>query len=120
MGHVHLWSVKLGWTNKFHGWKKRTVDLPTLILPILEKENTGPVYKGIKEAYGAAKKVLGRELTYKDLTETTFNTIILDWEKRLRSKTLKTYKYHLSLIAKAAYDRKLIYYQYKPLKKWRV
>jgi len=114
-------SGQLSWDEliNFMGGKKSTVDLPTLILPILEKENTAPVYKGIKEAYGAAKKVLGRELTYKDLTETTFNTIILDWKKRLRSKTLKTYKYHLGLIAKAAYDRKLIYYQYKPLKKWR-
>lgn len=114
-------SGQLSWDEliNFMDGKKRTLDLPSLIMPILEKENTGPVYKGIREAYGAAKKVLGRELTYKDLTETSFNTIILDWKKRLRSKTLKTYKYHLGLIAKAAYYRKLIYYQYKPLKKWR-
>ena len=73
-------SGQLSWDEliNFMGGKKSTVDLPTLILPILEKENTAPVYKGIREAYGAAKKVLGRELTYKDLTETTFNTIILD------------------------------------------
>ena len=40
-------------------------------------------------------------------------------EKRLRSATLKTYKYHFGIIINEAYDKKLTPYKYEPLKKWR-
>ena len=61
------------------------------------------MYSGIKDAYGAAK-VLGRDLNFKDFNEGTFNKIIMDWKSRL-SATVKTYKYHLGLIATAAYKK---------------
>ena len=40
-------SGQLSWDEliNFMGGKKNTVDLPALILPILEKENTAPVYR---------------------------------------------------------------------------
>ena len=49
---------QLSWDEliNFMGAKKSTVDLPTLILHVLEKENTAHEYNGIKEAYGTAKK----------------------------------------------------------------
>ena len=71
------------------------------------------------DAYGAAREVLGRDLTFKDLNEDTFDKIIKNWKSRLRSATVKTYKYHLGILANEAYKKRLIEYKYVALDKWR-
>lgn len=100
------------------GGAKPNMDVLAFCNTILKNETTDQMYSGIKDAYGAAKKVLGRDLNFKDFNEGTFNKIIMDWKSRLRSATVKTYKYHLGLIATAAYKKRLTEYNYIPLKKW--
>ena len=101
------------------GGSKPKMDLMSFINTILKDNNTDQIYKGVKDVYGAAKKVLGREVTFKDLNFNTTNKLIIDWKDRLRSATLKTYKYHWGLIVNTAYERKLIEYKYEPIKKWK-
>lgn len=102
------------------GGAKTEMDVWTFCETILKEENTKSVFTGIKDAYGAVKKVLGKEsLSFDDLTEKTVNTCVKNWKERLRSATLKTYKYHFGLIINGAYQKKLIPYEYEPQKKWR-
>lgn len=97
---------------------KPDLDLKSFIETTLRDSNTDQIFDGIKDAYGAAKKVLGREITFKDLNFNTTNKLILDWKERLRSATVKTYKYHWGLIVNAAYNKKFTAYKYEPIKKW--
>ena len=87
----------------------------TIIKPV-ESEN---VYKGIKDAYGAVRKIIGRELEFKDLTEGTVDICVKHWKENLRSASLKTYKYHFGKIINQAYEKKLTPYKYEPKQKWR-
>jgi hypothetical protein len=91
------------------GGAKTEMDVWTFCETILKNENTENVQSGIKDAYGGVKKVLGKEsLSFDDLTEKTVNTCVKDWKERLRSATLKTYKYHFGLIINGAYEKKLV------------
>ena len=98
---------------------KTTLDVWSFCETVIQPNQTENVYKGVKDAYGAVKKIIGRELTFEDLTYDTVDTCVKNWKKRLRSATLKTYKYHFGIIINEAYDKKLTPYKYEPLKKWR-
>lgn len=95
------------------------IDLVSFIEKILINEYEPSIYKGIKDAYGSAKKTYGRDLQFSDLNEYGMNKLVKRW-KTLRSTTLKTYKYHFSLILKSAFNKRLISYEFKSLKKWRM
>ena len=96
-----------------------TLDVWSFCETVIQPNQTENVYKGVKDAYGAVRKVIGRELTFEDLTEKVVNTCVKDWKERLRSATLKTYKYHFGIIINEAYDKKLTPYKYEAKKKWR-
>lgn len=98
---------------------KTTLDVWSFCETVIKPNQTENVYKGVKDAYGAVKKVIGRELTFEDLTYNTVDTCVKNWKVRLRSATLKTYKYHFGIIINEAYDKKFTPYKYEPLKKWR-
>lgn len=98
---------------------KPTLDVWSFCETVIKPNYTENVYKGVKDAYGSVRKVLGRELTFEDLTADTVDTCVKDWKKRLRSASLKTYKYHFGIIINEAYEKRLTPYKYEPLKKWR-
>ena len=102
----------------FLGGNKPKQDLIGFCNTVLKDSETEQMYNGIKDVLGAARKVLGRDLTFKDLNEATFNKIIMDWKSRLRSASVKTYRYHLGYIAQYAYKKKLTTYKFEILKKW--
>lgn len=93
---------------------KTNLDLLSFINTVIKDDNTENVYKGVKDVYGAAKKVLGRELSFVDLNYNITNKLIMDWKGRVRSATVKTYKYHWGLIVNTAYQRKLTTYKFNP------
>ena len=98
---------------------KTELDVWSFCESVIQPNQTENVYKGVKDAYGAVKKIIGREITFEDLTYNTVDTCVKDWKKRLRSATLKTYKYHFGIIINEAYEKRLTPYKYEPLKKWR-
>ncbi len=101
------------------GGTKTNMDLLHFCETIIKPKATPQLYSGVMDAFGAARKVLGRDITFKDLNEDTFDKIIKNWKSRLRSATVKTYKYHLGIIANEAYKKRLIEYKYVALDKWR-
>jgi len=103
----------------FLGGSKPDMDVKTFCDTIIKPVETDSLYKGVIEAYGAVRKVLGRELSFNDLSEKTVDLCVKDWKERLRSASLKTYKYHFGVIINAAYEKKLTPYKYEPKKKWR-
>lgn len=98
---------------------KTNLDLLTFINTVIKTENTENIYKGVKDVYGAAKKVLVRDISFVDLNFNITNKLIMDWKGRVRSATVETYKYHWGLIVNTAYERKLTTYRYEPIKKWK-
>ena len=98
---------------------KTTLDVWSFCETVIKPNQTDNVYKGVKDAYGAVKKVLGRELVFDDLSYNTVDLCVKNWKERLRSATLKTYKYHFGIIINEAYEKKLTPYKYEPIKKWR-
>lgn len=102
----------------FLGGSRPENDLQGFCHTVLRDSETEQMYKGIKDALGAAKKVLGRDLTFDDINEATYNKIILNWKSRLRAASVKTYRYHLGYIAQQAYKKKLTSYKFEILKKW--
>jgi len=103
----------------FLGGSKPDMDILTFCETIIKPNETESQYKGVLEAYGAVRKVLGRELEFADLSERTVDICVKDWKSRLRSASLKTYKYYFSIIINTAYKKKLTPYKYEPQKKWR-
>ena len=97
---------------------KTTLDVKSFCETVIKPNQTDNVYKGVKDAYGAVKKVLGRELVFDDLSYNTVDLCVKNWKERLRSATLKTYKYHFGIIINEAYKKKLTLYKYEPIKKW--
>ena len=98
---------------------KTTLDVWSFCETVIKPNQTDNVYNGVKDAYGAVKKVLGRELAFDDLSYNTVDLCVKNWKERLRSATLKTYKYHFGIIINEAYEKKLTPYKYEPIKKWR-
>ena len=98
---------------------KTTLDVWSFCETVIKPNQTDNVYKGVKDVYGAVKKVLGRELAFEDLSYNTVDLCVKNWKERLRSATLKTYKYHFGIIINEAYEKKLTPYKYEPIKKWR-
>ena len=82
----------------FLGGSKPDMDILTFCETIIKPNETESQYKGVLEAYGAVRKVLGRELEFTDLSERTVDICVKDWKSRLRSASLKTYKYYFSII----------------------
>lgn len=105
--------------KSFLGGNRPEYDLETFINSYLKDNNTEQVFKGIKEAFGSAKKYLAKDISFKDLNYNTTNKLINLWKDNLRSRSVRTYKYHWGLIVNAAHDKKFTPYKYESLKKWR-
>ena len=59
---------------------KTTLDVWSFCETVIQPNQTKDVYKGVKDAYGAVRKVIGRELTFEDLTYNTVDTCVKDWK----------------------------------------
>jgi hypothetical protein len=106
--------------KSYLGGNRPDQDLEAFIYTYLKDNNREQVFKGILDSYGSAKKYLGKELTFKDLNYNTTNKLINLWKDNLRSGSVKTYKYHWSLIVNAAYTKKYTPYKFENVKKWRI